>query len=183
MGNDTEQGVLGHARAREIKKAIGSEKFEELHTIAFLRNPYSKLVSSYFFNKKNNLSQVFGIKGNKNKLKRIVNSFLSILIAKILPFQLWAFIYPYRSNISYVTDYDGTLIIKHLGRTECLNEDFHAIMNHLNIDATHIQVGNKNTSKHKSYDEYFKNKWFYNKMYLKMKTDIDLYNSICKKMN
>lgn len=62
---------------------------------------------------------------------------------KVLPFKIWALLYPYRSNLSYLTDYDGTLIVKHIGRTEYLNEYFHCILNSLNIDANHIHVSKK----------------------------------------
>ena len=53
----------------------------------------------------------------------------------------------------------------------------------MDIEASHIQVGTKNTSEHKSYDEYFKNKWFKNKMYQKMKADVDLYDKICNTLD
>ena len=180
---DLDQGIIGHARARELKKALGEDNYNKLHTIAFIRNPYSKLVSSYFFNKTNSLSLAFHFKGKKNKLKRSINYFLTTLFAKLLSFKIWALLYPYRSNLSYLTDYDGTLIVKHIGRTEYLNEDFHSIMKSLNIDTKDIQVGKKNTSNHKTYDNYFKSVWFKKKMYKKMKLDIDLYNQICKTRN
>jgi len=180
--NDLDQGIIGHARAREIKKALGDEDFNKLNTIGFIRNPYSKLVSSYFFNKKNNCSQAFNMKGNKHILKRSVNYFLSTLFAKVLPFEIWALFYPYRSNLSYLTDYDGSLIVKYIGRTESLNQDFHNIMKSLDIDVKHIQVGKSNTSSHKSEDHYFKSEWFKKRMYQKMKSDIDLYNRVCIKL-
>ena len=181
--NNLDQGIIGHARAREIKKALGEEDFNKLNTIGFIRNPYSKLVSSYFFTKSNNLSHAFNKKGNKHLLKRSVNYFLSTLFAKVLPFKIWALFYPYKSNLSYLTDYDGSLIVKYIGRTEYLNQDFHHIMDSLDIDVIHIQVGKSNTSSHKSKDHYFKSNWFKNKMYIKMKADIDLYNKICKKLD
>lgn len=56
---DLDQGIIGHARARELKKTLGDDNYNKLHTIAFVRNPYSKLVSSYFFNKINSLSLAF----------------------------------------------------------------------------------------------------------------------------
>ena len=96
------------------------------------------------------------MKGNKHILKRSVNYFLSTLFAKVLPFEIWALFYPYRSNLSYLTDYDGSLIVKYIGRTESLNQDFHNIMESLDIDVKHIRVGKRNTSSHKSEDDYFK---------------------------
>lgn len=180
---DLDQGIIGHARARELKKAIGDDEYDKLNTIAFVRNPYSKLVSSYFFNKTNSLLKAFHLKGESKKLKRSINYFFSTVFAKVLPFKIWALLYPYRSNISYLTDYDGSLIVKHIGRTEYLNEDFQNIMNNLNVDAKHIQVGKKNSSTHKAHEHYFKSVWFKKKIYNKMKLDIDLYNTICQIRN
>jgi hypothetical protein len=180
---DLKQGFIGHARAREIKEVLGDDLYYSLNTIAFVRNPYAKLVSSYFFNKKNKFSEIFRIKLKKNRFKRMISYLLTVLIAKILPFKIWALIYPYRSNSSYILDYDGKLIVKNLGRTEKLNEDFHKIMKNLNIDASHITVGKKNTSSHKNYNQYYKSKWFKKRMYNKMRTDIDIYEDICKKLD
>jgi len=177
-GTDLDQGIIGHARARELKKALGDGNYNKLHTIAFVRNPYSKLVSSYFFNKTNLLSHAFHIKGHKNNLKRSINYFLTTLFAKVFPFKTWALLYPYRSNISYLTDYDGSIIVKHIGRTEHLNEDFQNIMKSLNIDVKDVTVGKKNSSDHKSYQHYFKSVWFKNRIYKKLKLDIDFYNKI-----
>lgn len=180
---DLDQGIIGHARARELKKALGASNYNKLNTMAFVRNPYSKLVSSYFFNKSNKISDAFRMKGKKHRLKRSINFFLTTLFAQLLPFKVWALLYPYRSNLSYLTDYDGSLIVKYIGRTEYLNEDFHSIMKSLNIDTKNIIVGKKNTSIHKSNESYFKQEWFKKKMYRKMKLDIDLYNKICGKLN
>jgi hypothetical protein len=136
-------------------------------------------VSSYFFNKTNSSLHAFHIKGHKNKLKRSINYFLTTLFARVFPFKIWALFYTYRSNISYLTDYDGSLIVKHIGRIEHLNNDFQSIIKCLNIDTKGIQVGNKNTSTHKSYDHYFKSAWFKDRIYKKLKLDIDLYNKVC----
>tara|TARA_Y100001954_G_C15789923_1_gene594514 strand:+ start:1477 stop:2163 length:687 start_codon:yes stop_codon:yes gene_type:complete len=179
-GKELDQGIIGHARAREIKKALGANQYISLNTMAFIRNPYSKLVSSYFFNRSNSVSQAFKIKGNKNKLKRSINYFLTTFFAKILPFKIWALFYPYRSNMSYLTDYDGSLIIDHIGRTEFLNEDFQSIMKKLGINTKDVIVGKKNVSNHKAFEKYFKSNWFKYLIYKKLKSDIDFYNNISK---
>lgn len=181
-GSDLDQGIIGHARAREIKEALGAEDYGTLESMAFIRNPYEKLVSSYFFNKTNNLGQAFRINGRSHRFKRSVNHFLTTLLAKVLPFKIWALFYPYRSNVSYMTDYDGSVIVKHLGRTEYLHQDFQRIMKSLNIDASHIQVGKRNTSKHDAHEHYFKARWFRVLMDRKMKGDVEFYKKVCLAM-
>jgi hypothetical protein len=181
-GKDLNQGIIGHARAREIKEALGEKSYSSLNTMAFVRNPYSKLVSSYFFNRQNKLYQSFTIKGKKNRFKRRLRYFLSTLSAKLLPFKLWALVYPYRSNLSYLTDYDGSLIVKYIGRTEFLDKDFHFLLAQMDIDSKHIVIGKKNTSSHDLEESYFQERWFRNIITKKMKADINLYEEICKNL-
>ncbi len=54
-GRHFAQGIIGHARAWEIREVIGAATFDELHSIALVRNPYAKLVSAYSFNLQNDL--------------------------------------------------------------------------------------------------------------------------------
>lgn len=180
--NDVNSGEMSHVKAREILKLLGRDDYNKLNTIAFIRNPYSKLVSTFFFNKSNDLSHAFDIKGNKKRLKRSLNFFLSTFFAKVLPFKIWAILYPYKSNLSYLTDIDGNLIIKHIGRTEHLNKDFHLIMKKLNIDSKHLNIDKKNTSTHKPYNEYFKSIWFKKIIDKKIKSDIKFYDELQKSM-
>ena len=177
---DLPNGIIGHAKAKELRKALGKKTFHKLNTIAFVRNPLSKLVSSYFYIKKSNLLNFLKIKGEKNNFKRRLGFIISSISAKILPFKLWALMYPYKSNISYISDNHGKIIVDHVGRTDHLNKYFHIIMSRLNIDSEKIKVGKKNISNHKPYELYFKSEWFKKIIYKKMKDDIDLYEKICK---
>ena len=60
--------------------------------------------------------------GPKKLFLRRFNYFFTTLATKILPFQIWALFYPYRSNYSYIYDNDGSQLVDHIGITENLEE-------------------------------------------------------------
>jgi hypothetical protein len=77
---------MGHARASEFKIVLGNKKYDKLTTIAFLGNPYAKLVSAYHSTKSNSIFAKFN--GKKKWLKRTMSYTLEVLDVKLLPFSL-----------------------------------------------------------------------------------------------
>lgn len=180
---DMHYGVIGHARAWELKQAIGAPAYDKMETIAFIRDPYAKLVSSYFFNRSGVLSKAFEIKGGKRRTIRMVNRFLTMFIPKILPFQLWALLYPMKTNLDYVADRKGNRIVKHLGRTEFLDQDFQVILETLGIDQKGIEIQRRNTSSHGQFENYFNNTFFKKIIDRRYRADIELYQSVTQELN
>lgn len=176
--------VLGHAKALNIKKALGDEEYNKLSKFAFVRNPYSKIVSSYFFNKQSELFPVsFFNKVKKGRYSQAYRYFFGISSAKILPFKLWFFIYPHKKNIEYVTDNEGNVIVDYIGRTEYLNKDLINILNKIGIDTTGIKLKKINTSKHGEFMKYFESKWFKKIVDKRFAEEIEFYKSISNKLN
>lgn len=178
---DMHYGVVGHARAWEIKKAVGSDFYNKLQVMGIVRHPFDKLISTYFFNKKGNLLNAFDVKGEKRVFIRKIRGFLTYLAPKILPIGLWALIFPMKSSHEYFFDRNGQRIVKYLGRTDHLNEDLKLILKDLQI-STKFEIPHINKSKHNSRHDYFKNKWIKNKLINKYKKDIDLYNQAVVEM-
>jgi len=174
---DMHYGVVGHARAWELKHAVGKEFYNELHGIGMVRHPMVKLVSSYYFNKKNYLFQAFKMRGEKNLLLRKIKGFMTSLAPKILPINIWALIFPMKTSYEYFFDRNGHRIVTYLGRTDHLNEDLKLILKKLKI-STSVETPHINTSKHNHRQDYFKNRWIRNKLYKKYKKDIDLYQQV-----
>lgn len=176
---DIRGGVIGHANALDLKKAIGEKRWSELETIILVRHPMSKLVSSYFFNKNQPLLSVFNMKGGNKRNLRIIKSFSSRLSAKILPFWLFIILFPMKTNLSYCTGSKGERIVKHIGRTENLTEDLSVIFKRIGIDADiKNRISHLNKTKHKSADYYFSKRivrYFFN---LRYKADLTFYNEI-----
>jgi hypothetical protein len=166
------QGTIGHARAKEFKAVLGDKEYNKLITIAFLRNPYAKLVSAYHFTKSNPIFTKH--KGKKKWLKRTMSYTLGVLAAKLLPFSLWIYIYPYRSSSSYILDSSGKCIVTYVGSTENLEDDLNKFLEEPNIhkEGKKLEIRRLNTSKHNDYKEYYTTMWSRKLAYRKMQTDI-----------
>src|SRR5690554_1899600 len=80
-----------HMTALEIKNVLG-DLYNDYTVIGFVRHPYGRIVSSYFSYKKGGKDSW---KGREHQ--RSLGDKLRIKFAKIMPFKLWALIYPYKS--------------------------------------------------------------------------------------
>lgn len=144
-------GIIGHARARDLKVAIGKYHWNNLCTFLFVRDPREKLVSAYSFNKTRNLQEL-KFKSNFNSLKTIV----SILSAKLLPFWLYMLFYRMKTNYEYCCDEKGKIIVNYIGRTKHLNDDFSEILQELKINHSKIEnIKHINRSASAEYLKYY----------------------------
>jgi len=166
------QGIVNHARAKEYKAVLGDDQYNKLITIAFIRNPYAKLVSAYHFTKSNPVFMWH--RGTKKRLRRTLSYTLGVITSKLLPFSLWIYIYPYRSSSSYIQDSSGRCIVSYVGSTENLEEDLNKFLREVNILGRDkaIKMQRLNTSNHNHYKQYYKSKWTRELAYRKMKSDI-----------
>jgi hypothetical protein len=179
---DMHYGMVAHARAWEFKNALGSENYNSLMVFGMVRHPFDRLVSSYFHNKSQSITQVFGWKAEKNLLKIQIKGAISHTLPKILPISIWVFIYNMKTNYDYFFDREGNRIVEYMGRTDHMTEDLKKILSvkgiHLESDAPHV-----NTTRHKSHHKYFKSKWIKNYLTKKYKKDVELYEIAEKEMN
>jgi hypothetical protein len=99
---------------------------------------------------------------------------LGVIAAKLLPFSLWIYIYPYRSSSSYIMDSSGKCIVTHIGATENLEDDLNKFLEKLNIhkEGERLEIRRSNTSKHNDYMEYYTTKWSRKLAFRKMQMNI-----------
>ena len=163
-----------HMTALEIKNVL-VVNYQNFTIIGFVRHPYGRIVSSYFFYKKGAKSCVWVGKESKKPTEQK----LKIKLAQLLPFHIWALVYPYKSNIEYFFDTKNILIvdIKNIGLFEDLEENLNEILSRSNI-CLEKEIPHENKSLHLGEDEYFKNpvfKWLINR---KVKRDLEFYNLV-----
>lgn len=164
-----------HATAKEIKDKIG-QIYNEYDVIAFIREPLSKVVSVYFFYKGGKI--IGTIKGKKSrKIQNIIN----ILLARILPFKLFALLKQVRTNYSYLCDDQGVVIVNHVGRTEFLNADIERIIKKLDLPFDTSLLQTKNVSKYDRNKDYIGNGIFRNLLERKYSKDVNFYKSLNEK--
>lgn len=180
-GDDVHFGIMGHARAWEICEAIGSDEYEKLQVFGFVRHPFDKLISSYHFNKSISPVDALKIKGNRRLLRRQINGFISRVSTQILPFSIWALIFPLKTSYEYFHDKSGNRIVEYLGRTDSLNDDLKIILNDIGIDAAD-KIPHVNRSEHKDWSHYLKFRPIRKYLEKKYKKDILLYETVAEEM-
>lgn len=167
--------VRGHATALELRNVLKDE-YDSYKKFAFIRNPYSKLLSSYFFLKKGGKQKTMGIKLTMKQ--RLIVGAKSFFV-HLLPFKIWSIIYPYKSNYEYITDKNGELIIDYVGDFEKLENDLFSILDDIglkNIDKSNFPFINKSGAY--NYNHYFKSKWFKRIIDFKLRKDLKFYKSL-----
>lgn len=159
--------------------------YDEFTKFVFIRHPYEKVVSAYFFLKNGNPLTKGSVFKYTNSLRNFLTALLiyfNVVTARIIPFKIWSLIRPVKKNTIYLLDNQGKFVVNYIGLTERLDNDLKLIMEKLNFDTSHFSgVSKVNPSSHKSHDDYFKKGWhkgFFDKIY---KKEIMLYETIKSK--
>lgn len=162
-----------HMTALEIKSILG-KYYSQFTVIGFVRNPFSRVVSSYFFYKKG--AKHWAWKGREKD--RPIIQHLQIKFAKLVPFKIWALVYPYRPNKIYFLDEDEKLIVDKIGHFENLSDDLQRILLECGLNFDFSRFPHTNKSNHEEESQYFKNRIFNMAMSLKLRKDLAFYRSL-----
>jgi hypothetical protein len=167
--NKRKYQVDEHITPDELFNLIGDD-YLGFRIIVFIRSPYNKAVSTYYFYRNG--------KALHPKGQRLVITKANIILARILPFQIWAILKPLRSNRQYLTNKTGEIIVDCIGRTEKLNQDFPILCKKLALpfDGRGVSVTNK--SVYRSDQDYFANPIFKKLFDIKEKSDLTFYKDV-----
>ena len=122
-----------HSTAMEIKRLFRKD-FENYFKFAFVRNPWERICSSYFYIKKDkNHPAHFETLETKD-----VNEFISREI------------YIEKSQTQYIFDDNDNQIVDYVGRYENLQNDFKKVLDLLKID---LRLEKLNSGSYKNYKE------------------------------
>lgn len=157
------QSAVLHAKARDVKKELPEEIYNNFYKFAFVRNPWDWQVSYYHFI----LKEPTHIRYEMVKSMSGFEEYLDWVINTKNPFTKGAT----KLQKDIITDRDGNLMVDFLGRYENLAKDFHYICEVLNINADLPHINSSGNRDYKS---------FYNEKTKKMvaenfKEDIDLF--------
>jgi hypothetical protein len=127
-----------HATARQIRDAVGAEKYPTYFSFAFVRNPWDWVVSQYhYILRKKNHHQHQLITGFKD-----FDAYIDWLVSTKITTQK-----------SILSDEKGNLIVNYVGKYENLDEDFANICEKIGIPR--IELPKLNVTKKDSYKKYF----------------------------
>ncbi|MDU8928476.1 sulfotransferase family 2 domain-containing protein [Alisedimentitalea sp. MJ-SS2] len=124
--------ATSHATARRLRNIIGSDTWHEFYSFAFVRNPWSRVVSEYHFHKKRPDSAYHDLATNGT-----LEDFVTHLHAKGAGQQ-----------VDFVYDDDGNQIVDFVGKVENYAEDFARVCARLRVVAA---LPHKNQTRHGSY--------------------------------
>jgi hypothetical protein len=172
----TRKVYLQHLTILEIKDRINKGMFEEYFKFTFIRNPYDRIISEYFWSedaKKMNLREFlldiiaphrsramelyvarynkFSFRGHRKML-----TFSKFLPEVAFPNKNKPLILDmdrhFKSQHIFMMDRDGEQLVDFVGRFENLDEDFGKICERLGLDA---ELSHISKTKHKHYRSYY----------------------------
>jgi hypothetical protein len=133
--------ALDHIKAKQAKKFLAPEVFNNYYKFTFVRNPWDWQVSLYHFMlqypRHPQHKLVSGLKTFDDYIEWRVNEDLEL-------------------QRDFVYDEDGNKIVDYVGKFENLQEDFNVILGNLSLEP--VQLPFINRSKHKHYKEYYNDK-------------------------
>jgi len=142
--------VLRHAPARTVIEKYGLEHFQKCFSFAYVRNPWSRMVSLFHFKRKQHednpsFKNPFVL---KNDFKGYTKWFL-------LEYKTKCSVNLHKGNwqqVEWLTDESGEIIVDFVGRYETINKDFRLIKKKINVKC---QLPHVNKSKHDHYKTYY----------------------------
>ena len=149
-----------HDHTAWVKESIG-DKWDEYYKVAFVRNPWDRLVSWYtMIQEKGNATwykRWTGL-GKYNKLRQYVldntNSFEEFIYKCVDIIDdtdgKKSFWY---NQLDYISDQEGRVIVDYIGRFENLVRDTGTVFKNLGIEGASLP--HKNSSSHRNYRSYY----------------------------
>lgn len=137
-----------HATLRELGEQVGWDKIADMTIVAGVRNPWDRIVSSYFFYK-NGRAAGKVMRGERNKPISIFHVFM----AKILPFGFWVWLYGKKECMHHVIDQHGIMKADHIIHFDRMSEDIASLCEELGVSLEQMKHINK--SEHNHYRDYY----------------------------
>jgi hypothetical protein len=137
--------VLQHLKACELQEKIGDQVFNDYFKFTFVRNPFSKCLSEYFW-EKTYLNESLNFNDwVKLKLGDLINQSENNTTTLRQKHNL--------EQYKFIYDASDNCLVDFIGRFEKLQEDFDLICDKIGVPRQ--QLPHKNKSKHKHYTEYY----------------------------
>ena len=133
------------------------QRFKDYFKFTFVRNPFARVVSAFFFLKKGGRNR-FDAEWAEQNLSSFkdIGGFIYALenrsfARSILSWQHFSPQYP------YITDLDGRILVDFIGKVETIDADFEYVCSQLNVRTT---LPHQNQSNHKDFRTYFNDRMY-----------------------
>ena len=152
-----------HFKCKDLFGPSGSLDRENYFVFTFVRNPWERLVSTFFYIMKGGRADIDArrrdlylskYQGDFNSFVLDIENWIDIREEdSIYPDQ---FITHFRPQFEYIFDDDGNNIVDFVGRVETINSDFRSLCTALSIDS--VKLPKTNRSSHGRYHKYYDQK-------------------------
>lgn len=139
---------IGHVDVQTARRLFGGRRLRRFFKFCFVRNPYDRAVSAYFYLRER------GPSGSDDWVYRrlMKHDGFNDFAVNELQGPLTARDQHFRPQIDFVADVHGHVCMDFVGRFERLNEDFAEISQRLRPEAV---LPHRNASAHNDYREYY----------------------------
>lgn len=141
------ESTLVHAKARDAKKELPEEIYNNFYKFAFVRNPWAWQVSYYHFI----LKEPTHIRYEMVKSMSGFEEYLEWVVETKNPFSKGAT----KLQKEMITDKEGRLIVDFVGRYETLSKDFEYVCQKINLKSV---LPHLNSSGNRNYRSYYNEK-------------------------
>ncbi|CAK8716921.1 Sulfotransferase family protein [Candidatus Electrothrix aarhusensis] len=149
-----------HAKCRDIFEPRGKLVREDYFAFSFIRNPWDRLVSTFFYILKGGRAEIDKQRRDEYLLKYQVDFKRFVLdIESWFSLQEKNSIYPdkfiphFRPQHEFICDEDGKIVVDFIGCVENMVPDFERLCSHLALQKSRMSKTNK--SSHRAYHKYY----------------------------
>ena len=149
-----------HCKARDLFAPTGKLDRKDFFVFSFVRNPWDRLVSTFFYIRKGGRAPV-----DRQRRERYLRKYGGSFEKFVLDIANWidikeddsiyrdCYIPHFRPQYEYIYDNSGNCLVDFIGKVESLEGDFRRLCHLLPADATRLY--RKNRSRHRKYWKYF----------------------------
>lgn len=144
-----------HITAQGLIDIIGRDRWSRLYSFGFVRNPWDRVVSAYFYYRNGRAAETV-LKGKYKKLKQSktkLKTVLQVLLANLLPFSIWVYFYRARPYADFLTDKTGDIVVSDVFSFEDIEGGFNNACKKLGLEG--LELKKLNVTKHEKYQKYY----------------------------
>lgn len=141
--------ATGHLLPSEVMKVVGPDKWKEYFKFGFVRNPFERLVSDFFYLKKK-AEEGVGKEETFYFTKRIKE------ISDIVNFREYVLLLQKKININasrWLCNEEGNTLVDFVGRFERLQDDFDLVCKKIGLENRKLPLSNSTCHEH--YSKYY----------------------------
>jgi len=128
---------------------VNPRKFERFFKFTFVRNPWDRLVSCYFFLKQGGMTDLDKRFADDNLAA--YDTFESFVDGWLTEQNIWSWVH-FKPQFSFICDASMRVRMDFVGRMETIEADFRYVCQRLNVAA---ELKRRNASEHRPYTEYY----------------------------